>query len=152
MMYKPNHDELAQVWAKYPSWGLRAGDVIEAVHIKEIVDAVDYLIDYGVWSTIGICTRKRTPGQFMGKDCGYHYATNYTDCFGTSGAEWRVGCQKCCANADACWPYDHVLGYWYHQWDPATTISTPSTRTLANRGARRRGRNARRIAGRPSAT
>ncbi len=118
LMYKPNYDELAKVYAKYPSWGLRPGDVIEAVHIKEIVDAVDYLIDYGVWSTINICTRKRTPGQFMGKDCGYHFAENYTQCFGTSGAEWRIACEKCCANADACWPYNHVLGYWYHEWGP----------------------------------
>lgn len=48
----------------------------------------------------------------MGKDCGYHYALNYADCYGISGAEWRVGCQKCCANSEACWPYDHVFGFW----------------------------------------
>ena len=49
---------------------------------------------------------------------GYQYALNYTDCYGTSGAEWRIGCDKCCANAEACWPNDHVLGYWYHEWGP----------------------------------
>jgi len=118
LMYEPAHNDLAQVYAKYPRWGLRPGDVIEAVHIQEIIDAVDYLIDNGVWTSINICTRKRTPGQYMGKDCGYHYATNYTDCYGTSGAEWRIGCDKCCANAEACWPYNHVLGYWYHEWGP----------------------------------
>ena len=111
-MYEPAWDPFAKVWAKYPAWGLRPGDVIEAVHIKEIIDAVDYLIDYGVWTTIPICTRKRTPGQFMGKDCGYHYAADYHDCYGTAHVEYRKGCDKCCANAEACWPYDHVLGYW----------------------------------------
>ncbi len=118
LMYEPLWDPLAKVYAKYPAWGLRPGDVIEAVHIREIIDAVDYLIDYGVWTTVPICTRKRTPGQFMGKDCGYHYAADYHDCYGTAHVEYRKGCEKCCANADACWPYDHVLGYWYHQWGP----------------------------------
>jgi hypothetical protein len=40
-MYKPNWDENAKVWAKYPSWGLRPGDVIEAVHIQEIMVSVE---------------------------------------------------------------------------------------------------------------
>jgi len=57
--------------------------VIEAVHIQEIIDTVDYLIDYGVWTSIPVCTRKRTPAQFMGRDCGYHYAANYHDRCGT---------------------------------------------------------------------
>jgi len=118
LMYKPNWDDFAQVWAKYPSWGLRPGDVIEAVHIQEIIDAVDYLIDYGVWTSIAVCTRKRTPGQFMGKDCGYHKYLFHHDCFGDGGAEYRKACDKCCANAEGCWPYDHALGYWYHQWGP----------------------------------
>jgi len=112
LMYEPNWGFFAQVWAKYPTWGLRPGDVIEAVHIKEIIDAVDYLINYGVWTTIPICTRKRTPGQYMGYDCGHHYSTHYTSGYGTYGAEYRIGCQKCCANADQCYPYNHVLGYW----------------------------------------
>ena len=32
------------------------GDVVEAVHIQEIIDAVDYLVDNGVWTSIGTCT------------------------------------------------------------------------------------------------
>ncbi len=118
LMYMPNHDPFAKVWAKYPEWGLRPGDVIEAVHIQELVDAVDYLVDKGVWTTIGICTRKRTPGQFMGYDCGHHYAESYVSGYGTSGSEYRKACDKCCANSDACYPYDHALGYWYHHWGP----------------------------------
>ncbi|MEW6199810.1 MAG: hypothetical protein AB1601_14250 [Planctomycetota bacterium] len=118
LMYKPNHDPFAKVWAKYPEWGLRPGDVIEAVHIQEIVDAVDYLVDKGVWTTIPICTRKRTPGQYMGYDCGHHYAEGYTSGHGTYGSEYRKACDKCCANAEGCYPYDHALGYWYHQWGP----------------------------------
>jgi hypothetical protein len=118
LMYEPAYDPLARVYAKYPSWGLRPGDVIEAVHLQEIIDAVDYLIDYGVWTSIPVCTRKRTPGQFMGKDCGYHYVADYHDCYGTAQVEYRKSCDKCCANSEDCWPYDHALGYWYHQWGP----------------------------------
>ena len=48
----------------------------------------------------------------MGRDCGYHRHLGYTDCYGSYGAEYRIACEKCCANAEACDPYDHVLGYW----------------------------------------
>jgi len=111
LMYEPAWDPFAQVWAKYPSWGLRPGDVIEAVHIQEIIDAVDYLIDYGVWTSIPICTRKRTPGQFMGRPCGTTHGTSY-DSSGPTTVETEslVGCLMCCADDADCSSWLWALG------------------------------------------
>ena len=118
LMYHPTWHEEARVYSKYPSWGLRHGDVIEAVHVQEIIDAVDYLVNYGIWTTTPICTRKRTPDGFMGNDCGYHRTIGYQDCSGNNGAEYRKACQRCCANNAACGSSQRQLGYWYHQWGP----------------------------------
>lgn len=93
LMYNPVWYSEAKVFAKYPSWGLRPGDVIEAVHIQEIIDAVDYLIDYGVWTTTAVKTTKRTPGEFMDDVCGHVVMT------GDSEYDYSYGCTKCCKNA-----------------------------------------------------
>jgi hypothetical protein len=104
LMYEPLYDPVARVYARYPSWGLRPGDVIEAVHIQEIIAAVDYLIDYGVWTSIAVCTRRRTPGSFMGQGCGRHYSrVTWTQDGGGSyeNESWNE-CGKCCVNWDTC--------------------------------------------------
>ncbi|HPM25459.1 MAG TPA: hypothetical protein PLP66_16230, partial [Phycisphaerae bacterium] len=119
LLYEPDYasefgDE-ARVWSTYPHWGLRVGDVIEAVHIQELIDAVDYLIDDGVWTSTPICTRKRTPGSYMDTECGYHLSVIVQD---NAHEEWMVNCEKCCANADLCtgwWPQQQLNG-WYHYW------------------------------------
>ena len=115
LLYAPGWDELARVWAKYPAWGLRPGDVIEAVHIREIIDAVDFLISNGAWTTANICTRKRTPGTYMGHTCGHHYALNH---IGAEFGEERIyGCEKCCANFyEGCPGSSDALGWWNHIW------------------------------------
>lgn len=106
-------DSQCEVHAKYPSWGLRPGDVVDAIHIQEIIDAVNYLIDYGIWSQAPVCTRKRTPGSFLGIECGYHrfFSTGNLGAGTTTLlTEWLKGCEKCCANAGACPGNSWALG------------------------------------------
>lgn len=74
LLYFPTYASYPKVHASYGYWGLRDGDVIEAVHLREIVDAVDYLIRYGVWTTTELCTRPRTPSTYGGASCGEEYS------------------------------------------------------------------------------
>jgi len=118
LMYEPEHETLATVFAKYPRWGLRAGDVIEAVHLQEIVDAVAYLVDYGVWTTTPICTHKRTPptGKYLGETCGKTHSYEYNSTSGTAEVVTEDWCNKCC---DGCggykewWYWNGELDYYY---------------------------------------
>jgi len=73
LLYEPDYATYAAVFAKYPTWGLRPGDVIEAVHLQEIIDAVAYLIDNGVWTTDPIKTCKKKPDAYLGKPCDLQY-------------------------------------------------------------------------------
>ena len=50
--------------------GLRADDVIDAVHLKEIIAAVAFFIDNGVWTTAPVKSFPRTPTGILGRACG----------------------------------------------------------------------------------
>jgi hypothetical protein len=58
--------EDAQVYAKYEHVGLKSQMVIDAVHIQEIIDAMNYLVRYGLWTddTIKSCKVKATCSYF----------------------------------------------------------------------------------------
>jgi hypothetical protein len=102
---EPAHGPAPAVYAHYEKVGLQPGDVIDPVHIQEIIDAVDYLIDYGIWSSAAICTRKRTPSSYLGWPCGYlESATACTgctpfECTPDSSSE-IVNCARCCPEFD----------------------------------------------------
>lgn len=120
------------IYAKFQFVGLRPGDVIDPIHIQEIIDAVNDLIDYGVWTYVPVCTRKRTPGTFMGYECGSYYFHDYGDwIYGPGGCveghneyqEGWQGCQKCCANAHtdecrglSCDDHMWLLKEYMHTW------------------------------------
>lgn len=68
--------------------GLREGDVIDAVHIEEIIAAIDYLVRYGVWTYTDICRLPLTPGTFVGYTCGYYWSSE------DPAEQWQR--PKCC--------------------------------------------------------
>jgi len=76
--------------------GLRPGDVVDPVHLLEIIEAARYLVRYGLWRTLPICSRPLTIYSFHGKPChtveGY-YANG--DPIPDYLAEWAV-CDLCC--------------------------------------------------------
>ncbi|RMH53168.1 MAG: hypothetical protein D6685_15990, partial [Bacteroidetes bacterium] len=98
--HKPTHPDgdPADVWWFYKEQGLMPGDVIDAVHIEEIIDAVEYLIDNGIWTTDVICSRKRTISSFKGRNCGTSTRRDVNTCGLSSNCtvdiEW--GCGQCC--------------------------------------------------------
>ena len=62
--------------------GLRVGDVIEAAHLEEIIAAIDYLIDEGLWRKQPIKSRVATPTwEIGGYRCGHYHLveTGYPD-------------------------------------------------------------------------
>ncbi len=109
-LWNEDPPENAKIYAKFPNAGLQAGDVIDPVHIQEIIDAVAYLVDNGVWSSAPICTRSRTPGTYMGEKCGMiRSRTKYSDDGegGTCEKENEsvnqfCNCWQCCANQLEC--------------------------------------------------
>ncbi len=111
LMYVPAESSEPQVYATYPSWGLRAGDVIEAVHIQEIIDAIDYLIDYGAWATAPIYSTPMSPGTYQGHECGtVHDIQPFSE-------EWNIlYCNKCCQPDPGC------EGGWYRYWEEGSLI------------------------------
>lgn len=66
-----NGGEDARVYATYTQVGLQRGMVIDPVHIEELISAIDYLIDNGLWVTDTIKSCKTKIGSFMGHPCGY---------------------------------------------------------------------------------
>ena len=67
----------------YGNRGLKPGDVIDPIHIIEIIEAVDYLIDKGCWKTQRVSKHKRSVHTFGGLDCGESYGCgkNYDEPF-----------------------------------------------------------------------
>lgn len=115
LFHAPTADPLSQpsVTTDYHDIGLQPGDVIDSVHIQEIIDAVDYLIDYGLWEHTEVCTKRKTPSGFtwLGYSCGHGSSTGNKiyrqdeDCWGnpcqedSETFEWRrCYCQGCCDN------------------------------------------------------
>jgi hypothetical protein len=75
LWYEPAWDYEARIYATFQNIGLREGDVIDPVHVEECIDAINYLIDYGVWTIDPIKTCKKQPDSYLGRPCGltYHY-------------------------------------------------------------------------------
>lgn len=96
------------VYATYEKVGLIQNDVIDPIHIQEIIDAVEYLIDYGVWSHASICTTKRTPSTYRGLSCGtvttacQESCTSLDPCAGGGYGTTIDDCQLCCENVAEC--------------------------------------------------
>ena len=84
-------------YAKGTGRGLLPWDVIDPVHLEEIIAAVNYFVDYGLWTHIPYYSTKLTPGTFLGQQCGYFRSFGWTS--------W--------------WPpeqnFDNV--YHYYQWE-----------------------------------
>jgi len=97
--------------------GLREGDVIDPIHLEEIIAAVDYFVDYGVWTTVPYCSRKLTPGTFLGKVCGTDYSFY--------------------ASSETSWTHDYHIYAWEcceesYQEDPTHGWCTPWPRPTTN--------------------
>lgn len=113
VLYEPLLNAIdVDVYATWWEWGLREGDVIEAVHIQEIIDAVQYLIDYGIWTSVPVCTTKMTPGTYLGFECGYDYSEYESGDGGVGSAygyEYTIcDCNKCCENAESAGCYTNI--------------------------------------------
>lgn len=129
LYYAPALATEAEVHAKYEHANLRAGDVIDAVHIQEIIDAVAYLIDNGVWTTYEIHTCKKTIDSFVGKQPGYWLveedeksAYYYEETH--ERREAHHPCVNCCADTSYCEPafvdnYYYLLEHtqWHYEWE-----------------------------------
>ncbi len=72
-------NDLALNWA-YEKRGLKEGDVIDEIHIVELIKAIDFLIDEGCWKTATVSKRKRTVSSYKGINCGeYHNCNSLAD-------------------------------------------------------------------------
>jgi len=59
--------------------GLQEGDVIHREHIEEIISAVDYLIDNGLWKKCAIKRRMVTPDWAIADGKGCEWGDKYTE-------------------------------------------------------------------------
>ena len=85
------------VWLReYGDRGLKSGDMIDPIHIVEIIEAVDYLIDEGCWKTQQVEKRKRTVTSHKGLQCGEHYSCD-TD-YDPECESWIAGGQGWCGH------------------------------------------------------
>lgn len=113
----------AEIYAKFPNAGLQPGDIIDPIHIQEIIDAVAYLIDYGIWTSAGICTRPRTPVMYMGHKCGRIKGdTIFEDAGGECFAEdvhtnEICNCWQCCANQSECINFCNTPGFMCEEYE-----------------------------------
>lgn len=113
----PQNPPFQGIMRHYGGRGLAAGDAIDPVHLQEIIDAVDYLCQYGLWTTTEIRTAKYTPGTAWGQTCGRFLKTCSDDCFypgycDDHGFNYEiVSCsQQCCHSCvgpdqDVCVPW-----------------------------------------------
>lgn len=89
------------IYARYQLAGLQHNDVIDPVHIQEIIDAVDYLVNNGLWMEESICSRRKQPtgGQYLGIECGSQHSIASVST--GENSDWRtiVACDKCCDTA-----------------------------------------------------
>jgi hypothetical protein len=110
--------------------GLREGDVIERAHIEEIIDAVGYLINYGLWSLVPVTRKVATPNWAIrdGHYCDYAMTegdtwdcdtespsvavTNEFDPYPMSCTQDGALFKNCC---DSC---DYDAGYGYYVCTP----------------------------------
>ncbi len=86
------------VYFKGEERGMREGDVIEAAHIEEIIQAVDYLVKQGLWELRPIKRRMITPDWaiYDGHPCGQYH--NYGGAGPDNWRDYRACCQG--GNAD----------------------------------------------------
>lgn len=106
--WEPTIEYSGRTFNKYDEVGLRSGDVIAPIHILEIIDAIEYLITYGVWTMGSACSRKRTPGTYMGEGCGHMHG------YGATTAEHRElwviqAAYMCCAPGWSGWYVKEIL-------------------------------------------
>ncbi len=109
LLYRPIWYEDARVFEKYEEVGLRTGDVIEAAHLQEIIDAVDYIIQHGAWVMTDICTRKATSVSMLGITCGtqrHRYDDGSTSDDDTVVNPCMNACTNDCEGDGYCTPYD----------------------------------------------
>ncbi|MEW6249210.1 MAG: hypothetical protein AB1716_01060 [Planctomycetota bacterium] len=114
----------AQIYARFQEVGLRPGDVIEAVHIREIIDAVEYLIANGIWHKTDVRLSPRTPGTYLGRTCGFSYSFETVTDLPSVRIEEEDWCKKCCAPDPACSGFKH--DEWYGgEWNPGASYQIP---------------------------
>jgi hypothetical protein len=113
----PIHDEqldalgnLIYPLRSYGGRGLRAGDAIDPVHLLEVIDAVDYLINAGLWRQVPIYTAPKTILERWGKECGWQYELHERPNDPDDEIEFVHG-GKCCQNPgggqwEECIPYE----------------------------------------------
>ena len=72
------------VWNRvYGERGLKRGDVIDPIHVIELIEAIDYLIDEGCWKKQNVQKRKRSVHSLYSLECGESYGCgkNYDEPF-----------------------------------------------------------------------
>lgn len=117
----------------YPGWneshgarrGLREGDRIDPVHLEEIIAAVDFMIEHGLWWTETIQTCKKTPTDCSvlgGKTMPYISFVNDTILEGEANAFENNGSP--CWKEPLYWNGDDWYPYVY--FDIITPYDTPS--------------------------
>ena len=116
--------------------GLQPGDCIDVVHLKEIIAAVDYLIDNGVWRTEEIHSSWMSPMTAHGKQCGWYWDTIFGDRYRGCDNECCAECDHPRVMPDDCVPYDppdyenctgHNRCLLEHHRDQHCEDDTPST-------------------------
>ena len=70
----PLDAEAGRFWDRGHDAGLRPGDVIDPIHLREIIAAVNYLIDHGAWKTETQNTSRMTSSSMRGRECGHSWA------------------------------------------------------------------------------
>lgn len=106
---QPAGELFPAIWRDYRGRGLRDGDVIDPVHVREIIEAVDYLITHGVWTWAPVSTAKRTPGSMFGLTCG---SWSLVDASGSDGGVSDGPAPKCCIGSPGTCEADYPKPTW----------------------------------------
>lgn len=94
--------------------GLREGDRISKVHLWEIIKAVDYLIEYGLWFTRSVETCKKTPTTCypLEVDGGPMPWGYWSDDWGSDAPEGSIYCYAACHRGPCPYPWTDPIVPW----------------------------------------
>jgi hypothetical protein len=91
-------------WDYCRGCGLQPGDIIDPVHLEEIVAAVEFFLDQGVWLTMPTYSMRWSPAGVGGLDCGRELAEiiGGSPLFGCYERDRINASWLCCSESNPC--------------------------------------------------